>query len=66
MGRDRQPVEEALESEAGQDEIEVLASRLGEVQEALADRRAEIRDFLLQDSASRYGRITRATLQIWA
>jgi hypothetical protein len=51
--RDRQAIEETLQREARQDEVEALAARLGEVQEALANRGAEVRGSLLQDSASR-------------
>ena len=66
VSRNRETVEEPLQGEARQDEVEILAALARDVEQALADRRAKVCGRLLQDSASRYGRITRATRQISA
>src|SRR5690606_10291517 len=63
IGRLHKPDEETLDREPGQELLEVLAGRPGDVEEPLVDRRGEARAGVAHAIASTTGRITRWTRQ---
>jgi len=62
-----QTIQEPFQNETGEDELEIFALVLGNIQETLPHGSGNVgRVFSGHDSASRYGRMTFATRQTFA
>src|SRR3990172_8606907 len=63
MSRDGEPVDEPLVRVTDEQRLELLSALLREAQQALPNRRRDVREVLFHRIASRYGRMTPSTRQ---